>query len=110
VAAIAVEVVSDPAMILPKLLVGFSIVGAYDLQKVGLGPKLRSGETLTSFGIASLEEVVEEVATVSLLTELGALSELTLAVCHITSTTGSQSGEEESVQAQLVDDRHGSAL
>lgn len=93
-----------------QILVKSFNVGAYYLQKVGFGPKLRSAESLTSFGVASLEEVVEEVATVSLLTKLGALGELTLAVCHITSTAGSEPREEDLVQVQLVDDRHGSAL
>lgn len=81
-----------------------------NLQKVRLAPELGGAEALAGFGIAGLEEVVEEVAAVSLLAELGALSELALAVSHVAGAAVSQFGEEEAVNLELVDDGHGAAL
>lgn len=80
------------------------------LQQVGLSPQLGSGETLASLGIASLEEVVEEVAAVRLLAQLGSLGQLGLAVGHVAGTSGGQLGEHDLVKLELVDDGHGAAL
>lgn len=81
-----------------------------DLQQVRLGPELRRAETLASLWVTRLEEVVEEVATVRVLTELGALGELALGVGHVPGTAGGEVGEEELVELEGVDDGHGSAL
>lgn len=81
-----------------------------DLQQVGLSPQLGGREALASFGVASLEEVVEEVATVSLLAELGPLGELRLAVGHVLGASGGDLGEEELVDLELVNNGHSSAL
>lgn len=107
----AVEVVSDPAMILKHVSgVVDKMRQIQNLQQVRLSPEFGSAEALAGFGIASLEEVVEEVTTISLLAKLGALSELTLAVLHVAGTATSQSREEEFVNLELVDDGHSTAL
>ena len=80
------------------------------LQKIRLGPKLRGAESLTSFGVAGLQEVVEEVTAVRVLTQLRALGELALGVAHVTSPAGGKVGEQELVELEGVDDGHGAAL
>lgn len=80
------------------------------LQQVGLSPQLGGGKALAGFGIASLEEVVEEVAAVRLFTQLGSLGQLSLAVGHVAGTSGGQLGEHDLVKLELVDDGHGAAL
>lgn len=64
---------------------------------------------MTSLGVASLEQVVKEVTSIRLLPELGTLGELALAVGHVSRATGSQLGEQELVNLELVDNGHGAA-
>lgn len=81
-------------------------IGTSNDKQVGLAPELRSGETLASLWVASLEQIVKEVTTIRLLTQLGTLSELTLAVGHISSSASSQLGEQELVDLELINNRH----
>ena len=92
---------------------GFRVTAQFSgcfLQEVGLAPKLRGGEALAGFRVARLQEVVEKVATVSLLAEGGALSQLLAAVGHVLCATGRDLVEEDLVEAELIDDGHGTAL
>lgn len=82
----------------------------HHLQQVGFSPEFRGAEALASFGIAGLEEVVEEVSTIGLFAQLSALRQLTFTIGHISSSTGSESGEENLVKLKSVDDGHGSTL
>ena len=79
------------------------------LQKVGLGPELGSLESLASLRIASLEQIVEEVTTIRVFSEVSPLGELGFAVGHILSSAFSNVGEHVLVNAKLVDDGHGGA-
>lgn len=73
------------------------------LQQVGFSPEFRSSEALASFGITSLEEVPEEVATVRILSKLGSLRQLGLAVAHEALTPSGQSREHVLVESEVVD-------
>lgn len=84
-------------------------IGTSNDEQVGLAPELGGAEALAGLGIASLEQVVEEVATISLLAQLGALGELGFAVGHVSRAAGSQLGEQELVNLELVDDGHSAA-
>lgn len=80
------------------------------LQQVGFSPEFRSSKALAGFGIASLEEVPEEVAAVRILSKLGSLSQLGLAVGHKAGTSSGQSREHILVEFEAVDDGHGTTL
>jgi hypothetical protein len=83
--------------------------GGKNLQKIRLGPQLGDAEALAGLGITGLEQVVEEVTSVSVLAQLSTLRQLALAVGHVASTAGGQLGEEDLVELELVHDWHGAA-
>ena len=60
--------------------------------------------------IPRLEEVIEEIASVGVVAHLGAFHELGLAVSHVSRPAGSNFGEEDLVDTELVDEGHRAAL
>lgn len=85
-------------------------VGASDYEQVAFGPQLGVGEAQTGFGVLCVQEVVEEVFAVGVVALSGTCESLGFAEGHEIVSVTYETWEEESVEAEFMDDRECTTL